>query len=73
MSGRNNNDIGYRVNRNGKSERTTSTTGASSNGVAAGGAAINFPEQNRPAPGPSMFAKAKAAAARDPSRRTEPR
>lgn len=73
MSGRNNNDIGYNVNRGGKSMRTSSTTGASSAGVVAGGAALNFPEQNRPAPGPSYFAKAKAAAARDPARRNEPR
>lgn len=73
MSGRNGNDIGYRVNKNGKSETTSSTTGASSAGVAAGGSALNFPEQNTPAPGTAMFGKVKAAAARDPTRRTEPR
>jgi len=73
MSGRNGNDIGYRVNKGGKSERTSSTTGAASAGVAAGGGALNFPEQNRPTPGSSMFVKAKAAARSDPTRRNEPR
>jgi len=73
MSARNNTAIGVNVNRGGRSARTTSTTGASSAGVVAGGSALNFPEQNRPAPGVGYFAAARAGARRDPTYRTTPR
>lgn len=58
MSGRGENATSANVNRNAKNS-TASTTGTTSVAIA-GGSAINFPNQNRPSPGPEFFAKATA-------------
>lgn len=63
MSGRNENATYANVNPKAKNG-TAGTTGATGL-VVAGGSAISFPNQNRPSPDPSYFAKANAERAAD--------
>jgi len=63
MSGRNSNATYANVNPNAKNG-TAGTTGATGL-VVAGGSSVNFPNQNRPSPDPTYFAKATAERAAD--------